>query len=71
MLRCLSNDEASAGPGSAIVEGCEVIVFHSRDDMKAVTVQGSSKYDCKFGCFKMSVRTFYLIGLSTDADHLP
>ena len=53
MLRCTDEEGASAGPGSAIKDTDQVIVYMRQDEMKAVIVNASTSFNCRFGSFKM------------------
>lgn len=55
MLRCTEEDGASAGPGSTIKDADQVIVYMRQDEMKAVIVDASACFNCRFGSFKMQV----------------
>ena len=53
MLRCTDEEGASAGPGSTIKNFDQVIIYLRQDEMKAVIVDASTSFNCRFGSFKM------------------
>lgn len=55
MLRCTEVNGLSAGPGSTIRDGDELIVYLYQDEMRAVIVDSKSNFNCRFGNFKMQV----------------
>ena len=55
MLRCTDGDGSSKGPGSTIEDGDRVIVYLYQDEMRAVSVDSRSNFNCRFGNFKMQV----------------
>lgn len=57
MLRCTDEEGASAGPGSSIKDADQVIIYLRQDEMKAVIVDASTSFNCRFGSFKMRAST--------------
>ena len=49
----MDEEGASAGPGSSIKDADQVIIYMRQDEMKAVIVDASTSFNCRFGSFKM------------------
>ena len=63
MLRCTDEVATVSGPGSVIQDGDQVIVYLRQDDMKAVTVDSSNLFNCRFGSFRMQAGSSLLLSV--------